>query len=765
MPPKKPRSRSTKKKKQAAQGVPWLKVVLLLAALSFVGFLALMQTVRMGLFGPLPTEEDLANIRHEQATLVLAQDGTLIGKLFAQDRTNIAYEDLPRHLIEALVSTEDARFFEHQGVDGRSYFRVFFRTLLGRDRSGGGGSTISQQIVKNLYGRQRHGPLTVPVNKVKEALVAQRLERVLSKNEVLVLYLNSVPFGENTFGIESAAQRFFSKPAKKLKVEEAAVLVGMLKANTTYNPRLHPDAATKRRNVVLGLMAERGHLTRSEADSLKALPLTLRYSGGDALDLYGYFNAQVAKEARSILKKLADKNGSTYNLEKDGLRIHTTLDPTLQRMAHEAVRKHLATMQPKLDAELQARKARAAWEKQRGAKGDIRWKTDARQRREVYDHAGRRVQDMTHRDSLWHYHKLLHGAVLMMEPYSGAVRAWVGGNDHRYLPYDLVNARRQVASTIKPVLYAAAVEQGLAPCEYLDNTRKTYAAYDNWTPDNFARDTIEGEVAAWYALAKSLNRPTVDLYFRTGQEQLAKTFEALGLPATDVDRPAVSLGATAMSLRELVPAYGAFAFGGKRAAPQLISRITDAQGRVLYQAGTPKAQEAIATATAAAITAMLRRAVDQGTGATLRTRFGIISALAGKTGTSQDHSDAWFVAYTPGLVIGTWVGAFDPSVHFGSALGTGTQLALPIVGSVVQGIERQGDLRKRYLWSFDLYGGFDIDLDCPLQRPPDDRSGLRKLIDDVFGPKPRRGVEALDSVKKDKGFFDRLFRKRERADG
>ncbi|HMC96883.1 MAG TPA: transglycosylase domain-containing protein, partial [Flavobacteriales bacterium] len=306
-----------KKKSKSAKRVPWLKWVLIGLAVLVASFFALLQLVRWGVFGELPSEEELASIRHEQATLVYAEDGSLIGKLFAEDRTNVRYEELPRHLIDALVSTEDARFFSHQGVDGRSYIRVFFRTLLGGDKSGGGGSTISQQIIKNLYGRQRHGLLTVPVNKMKEALVAQRLERVLTKNDVLVLYFNSVPFGENTFCVESAAQRFFGKPAKKLTAEEGAVLVGMLKANTTYNPRLHPDQAKGRRDQVLALMRLRGHLTDAELDSLKHIPITLRYTGGDALELNGYFVAQVAREARVLLKEASSKTGGVYDLEKD----------------------------------------------------------------------------------------------------------------------------------------------------------------------------------------------------------------------------------------------------------------------------------------------------------------------------------------------------------------------------------------------------------------------------------------------------------------
>ncbi len=757
---KRPAPRKKKKpktKSSPGKGFPFLKLALIGLALVFVGFLVLMQLVRLGTFGKLPSEDDLRSIRHEQATLVLGSDGSTIGKLFAEDRTNVLFEDLPKHLIDALVSTEDARFFEHEGVDGRSYVRVFFRTLLGRDKSGGGGSTISQQIVKNLYGRQRHGPLTVPVNKMKEALVAQRLERVMSKNDVLVLYFNSVPFGENTFGIESAAQRYFGKPAKLLKVEEAAVLVGMLKANTSYNPRLHPEKSRERRNVVLGLMRKNGKLSNAEAERLQQLPLVLAYQGGDALDLNGYFNAQVAREAREILKDLGERNGTTYSVEKDGLRIHTTLDPALQRMANDAVHKHLAVMQPKLDQELRNRKARTAWEKSAGKKGGEKWKLDEKKRREVYDHKARRVEEMSYRDSLWNYHKLLNGAVFMMDPSNGAVRAWVGGNDHRFLPYDLVTAKRQVASTIKPMIHAAALDHGMSPCDYLDNSKQSYAEFDDWSPDNFDRDTTEGEVALWYALAKSMNRPTVDLYFKTGAEAVRETFKALRLPTADVDKPAVSLGASSISLHELVPAYGAFCMGGRIVEPRLITKITDAGGRILYQAKAVKPKRAISDTTAAAVTLMLQRAIDQGTGTALRSRYGIKAPLAGKTGTSQDYSDAWFVAYTPGLVIGTWVGAFDPSVHFTSAQGTGSQLALPIAGLVLKELEAKPDLRRKYIHSFDQLSAYDIDLDCDPHR---ERSGVQRFIDDLFGPGTNSGSEGSDTMRKDKGFFDRLFKRR-----
>lgn len=744
-----------KKSKSNAKGsnLPWLKVAIIVFTLVLIAFFALMQAVRSGVFGELPSEEELSSIQHEQATLVLDRDGELIGKLFAEDRTNVKYADLPKHLVQALVATEDARFFSHQGVDGRSYVRVFFRTLLGRDKSGGGGSTISQQLIKNLYGRERHGLLTVPVNKMKEALVAQRLERMLKKEDVLVLYFNSVPFGENTYGIEAAAQRFFGKPAKRLNIQESAVLVGMLKANTTYNPRLHPKASQGRRDQVFEQMRRNGNLTEAQADSLRKMPLVLNYTGGSALDIYGYFVKHVHAEARTILKELGRKNGRTYDIEKNGLRITTTLDAELQRMAHIAVHQHLAVMQPKLNAELKAQKARTAWEKRMERHGGAQWKKNAREVRELYDHAARRLDTLTYRDSLWHYHTLLNGAVLMMEPASGAVRAWVGGNDHRYLPYDLVTARRPIASTIKPVVYAAALERGFHPCTYLSNDKKTYAEFDDWAPDNFDKDTTGGQVAMWYALARSMNRPTVDLYFRTGVDTVRSTLKALGLPTKDADKPAMALGAMDISLREIVPAFGAFAMQGLTVTPQLIVSITDAQGNELYRAKKPKATQAISENTAADITAMLQRAIDQGTGGPLRSRYGVTSPIAGKTGTSQDYGDAWFVAYTPGLVIGTWVGAFDNAIHFNSANGTGGHLALPIAGKVLKQMEQAPDLRNRYIRSFTWPVEHTPDLECRSQREAD---FIERMINDVFDPKRRTTSDTTGAERRN--IFDRLFK-------
>lgn len=753
-----------KKSKKTSGGAAFIwKALFLLAALAFIGVFTLITLVRKDVFGKLPSTEELAAVRNEEASLILASNGAVIGKVFAEERTNVRWKDLPPHVVDALVSTEDQRFFEHGGVDAFSYVRVFFRTLLARDRSGGGGSTISQQLIKNLYGRERHGLLTVPVNKIKEALVAQRLEQVYNKEDIITLYLNSVPFGENVYGIESAAERFFSKPASKLKVEEGAVLIGMLKANTGYNPRLHPEASKGRRNQVLALMAGNGKLTTAVRDSLQALPLGLRYAGAGTFDAYGYFNARVEQQARAVLAKLKKKDGSPYDIEKDGLRIHTTLDTALQQAALRATAKQLSAMQPKLDRELKARGTRQAWEKAEGRKAGAAWKRNERAVRDVFTWDDAPPDSISYRDSLWHYHRMLQAAFLMVDPATGKVRAYSGGNDFRTLPYDQVQGRRPVASTIKPLIYAAALRKGLEPCTYLNNEVKSYPEYDGWTPQNFDKDTIGGQVALWYALVHSMNVPTVDLYFRTGADTIRDTFKALGLPTGGVDKPALALGAADLSLQELVQTYSAFANNGLTRGVQLIEKITDAQGRVIYTGKMAPARRAFDGTVAATITAMLRRAVDSGTGAAMRSRFGVRAALAGKTGTSQDYADAWFVAYTPGIVAATWVGARDPSVHFHGGLGTGSQLALPIIGGAFAEVERSDALRRKYFRSFDAAVD-SVAMDCDPRRKA---TLLERALDVFFGPgndaAAKEQQDQGDKAKKEKkegGFFRKLFPKK-----
>src|SRR5690554_2721756 len=475
--------------------------------LALAGIGLLIGGVYWGYFGALPTDDDLRSIKNETASLVYSEDEHMIGKFFAKNRTNTALEDLPQHLIDALVATEDARYFEHDGVDYRSLLRVFVKSLLMGDDSAGGGSTLSQQLAKNLYGRNYKGVLSLPVNKVKEAILAARLGEIYSKEEILTLYLNTVPFGENVYGVEAAAGRYFSRKAGELTVEQSAVLVGMLKANTYYNPRLNPENSLRRRNVVLGQMRKYEYLKPEIADSLQALPLELEYSelsDGPA----NYFLVQVKREAQKILNEIESSSGEKYDLEKDGLNIHTTLNHQMQLIALDAYRKHLGRMQPLLKqlyrSGQRAEKVRKmAQRRLENVKDD----GDLKQR-ELFSWDGFYTDSISMTDSVFHELTLLHAGMIALNPQNGAIKIWVGGIDFRTQPYDQVLAKRQVASAFEPVLYTAALESGIEPCIYLSNDTVGFRNYDDWSPQNYDHST-GGKYSMAGALKKSMNIPSV----------------------------------------------------------------------------------------------------------------------------------------------------------------------------------------------------------------------------------------------------------------
>lgn len=689
-------------------------------------------SVYIGIFGPLPDKVELAAISNEEASQVISSDGVIIGKFFAENRTNITWDNVPEHLKNALIATEDKRFLTHNGYDLKSYVRVFFRSILFRDSKGGGGSTLTQQLVKNLYGRNDYSLLSMPVNKVKELIVAARLEEIYTKEELLLLYLNSVPFGEDVYGVESASQRYFKKPTVELKVEESAVLIGLLKANTYFNPRLNPQHSLERRNTVLTLMEKQQFLTVEDADSLKKLPLNLNYENINIENPAGYFVYQVKKKTLDILENIKIKTGKDYNIEQDGLKIHTTLNMQIQEMTTKSIRKQLAEMQKVLDKELQNRNFKKKWfaKQKNGATA-----SDLKSREvEVFDWAGAQTQSMNKLDSLWHYYKMLHAAVLITNPKNGAVLSWVGGNDFRTLPFDMVLSHRQIASAFKPILYAAALEDNFDACTYLKNEEKKYPDYDNWKPQNFDhKSTRDSTVAMWYALANSINLPTVDLYFKLGREKLINTTNRLQFPHFSADAPSIALGTLDLSLFEIVRAYGSFANHGQMTEPVLIDKITDTQGKTLYQRKSIESEQVFSTKTSDLITAILQRAINQGTGTRIRNQYGIHADLAGKTGTAQDYTNAWFIAYTPDLVIGTWVGASTPDVHFYSSKGSGSSLALPIVGQVLSGMEKDADLRKKYLTDFNLPDTVYAELECQPYR----ETGVKGFFKRLFGKKKK----------------------------
>ncbi|WP_117885058.1 transglycosylase domain-containing protein [Aureibaculum luteum] len=669
----------------------------LIISLTFLAVLLglFLTSIYYGVFGPIHTIEELKAFKNQTATLVLSEDDELLGKFFSENRTNIKYEQLPKHLINALVATEDARYFEHDGVDSRSLLRVLFKTILFRDKGSGGGSTINQQLVKNMYGRKNHGPLSMLVNKSKEAFLAYRLEKIYSKEDILTLYLNTVPFGENVLGIEAAARRFFNKPIEEIKIEEAAILVGMLKANTFYNPRIYPDNAKRRRNVVLTQLEKYNYITAKIKDSLQKIPLQLDYANLESEGPANYFLVQVKDEVNKILEDYNSDNNTELTSNKDGLIITTTLNLQLQNQALNAFKSHLSVMQTRLRKQYRSGNSLKTLNKlitkelNRLKLTDI---ANEKQNRELFSWDGVYTDSISIHDSISQSITLLHAGLLALDPQTGAVKTWVGGIDFGTQPYDQIFAQRQIASTFKPILYAAGLEQGIMPCSYLDNKSLIISDFDNWQPSNYDNST-GGNYSMAAALAKSMNIPTVNLFLNIPFANLEKLWKGLGFSSELPKKPSVALGTANSSIYELSRAYSAFANGGYLVEPKTVLSIKTADGKTIYEnklLKPTKKNRVISKNTSILLSAMLQKAINEGTGTSLKNKYGINIPIAGKTGTSQDYADAWFAAYTPKLVIVSRVGASSPSIRFNSGTnGSGSKLALPLVGKTLQNVKKQ----------------------------------------------------------------------------
>ncbi|MDZ7737888.1 MAG: transglycosylase domain-containing protein [Bacteroidales bacterium] len=748
---KKRKNKKANKKRKLVFNIIGSVLALLLV---LTGMLVLM--VFGNVFGRLPDKSELEQLGNEEASLVYSADNKLIGKYFAENRTNISWDDVPVHLREALIATEDRRFYDHRGYDTRSYLRVFLKTILLGDRSSGGGSTITQQLVKNMYGRKKYAVLGLAINKMKEVIIAARIEEVYTKDEILLLYLNSVPFGEDVYGVESAAHRYFNKPVRKLHLHESAVLVGMLKANTLYNPQMNPEASKARRNTVLSLMEGAEYISAEEAGKAQDRPLGTDYNNLNKNSPAGYFVYRVRQRVEDILDETEAENGSSYDLEKDGLRIHTTLNMGMQQAAISTAERHLEAMQKLLDSEMEQSGNKEQWYAQQRS---VMNGTDTLVSRvQVYDHGGIVMRNLSRIDSLWHYYRMLNAAVLVTDPRDGSVLTWVGGNNYRLLPFDMVLSHRQSASAFKPFLYATAMEEGAGPCTYLENEERDYPGYDDWHPQNADRhSTADSTVAMWYALAHSLNLPTVNLWFMTGGSKLVNTCNSLGMPVPGSDEPSSALGSLDLSLYEMVRAYGAIANSGRMHEPVMINRISDPAGNIIYSREDYRPREVFDRETTDQLTAMLQQVVEQGTATGLRSRYGVKAEIAGKTGTAGDYSDAWFVAYTPNIVAGTWVGAAMPEVHFRSANGSGSALAMPVTAGVITYVERDRQLSSEYLVPFDLPGhNYDF-LDCD----PWYREGVRGFFERLFSESGEK-KDSLSTEDKSTGLrslIRKIFRK------
>jgi len=719
--------------------------------------------VYFGIFGPLPSHSELAQIKNDVASEVYARDGSLMGKYYLQNRMSMENKSLSPHAINALVATEDARFFAHNGYDPVSLARVVFRTVLLGDKRQGGGSTIGQQLAKNLYPRQSYGFLSMAVNKAKEIFIAARLEKVYTKEEILQLYLNTVPFGEDVYGLEAASQRFFSKASADLEENEAAVLIGMLAANTAYNPRLYPERSKARRNVVLSRMLDQGFISPTQADSLMALDINLHYRRIDHNNgIAPYFRTMIKRE---VLKVLEDNYGDYYDLYTDGLKIYTTIDVGMQQYAEEAVQEHMASLQKQFDEHW---KNRQPWEhtpevferqlrqsdpyKQLKARGwkdaDIRQEMAQQKEMTIFAYPQEKELNLSPLDSIAHYLKILNTGFMVMDPRNGEILSWVGGVNHKYFQYDHITARRQVGSTFKPIVYAASLLEGAQPNDYYSNERRVYKDYDNWSPAN-SNDMYDGYYSLQGGLTYSVNTITAAIMAEVGVENVLNLAQRMGIETRLPAVPSISLGTGELSLQEMLKAYSCFANDGKRAEIIGLLRIEDAQGRVIYQQEKPHQQRVFDSETAQMMNYMLSNVVDKGTGRALRSVYGLKGQIAGKTGTTQNNADGWFIAYNPHLLAGVWVGAESPQVHFRTtALGQGAHTALPIYGRFMQKLQNDARYKKYAQASFPA---LSLDKKELLACPDFVEKDPNKSLFDFLKPKDDKKMKLRASQRKEQG--------------
>ncbi|MBL7812311.1 MAG: transglycosylase domain-containing protein [Bacteroidetes bacterium] len=660
--------------------------------------------VSFGLFGELPDIKELENPRSSLSTEVYSEDGEILGKYFLENRTNIRHSDIAECVYDALIATEDIRFTEHSGIDLRGTARAV--ASLGRD---GGASTISQQLAKNMFSRfeKPRMKITRIMQKCKEWIIAIRLERRYTKDEIITMYLNTVPFSGMSFGIDAASHEFFNKKPKDLKVDEAAVLVGMLKANSAYNPKLNPERSRQRRNVVLSQMVKYNKLSSEDFEKIKDNKIVLHYVSVDNEGPAIYFRDYMAR----YLDGWCKKNG--YNLYKSGLKIYTTLNSRMQKYAEDAVAKHMKELQKQFtqswgkeapwrrisdwsivpnfieNALHQTDRYKILKEKLGSDEKAIMAELKKPVPMTIFSWNGDRDTVMSPYDSMKYIKKFLHAGFIAVEPETGNVKAWVGGINHRHFKYDHVNinARRQVGSTFKPLVYATAMDiNKTSPCTRFPRERTTFkgANGEPWSPHN-ADYSEGGTMTMAQGLANSDNLITAQIMKSLGDEapqMVIKFAERVGIEKGRIEPvPAICLGAVELSPFEMASAYTAFVNKGLWVEPNFITRIEDKKGNVLEEFNEPRHDQVLSEEKAYMMFKMLLGVVDFGTGSYLKGKFGVRGSIGGKTGTTQGSADGWFMGVTKNLVCATWVGADDPSVRFRNAwLGQGALMALPIYG-------------------------------------------------------------------------------------
>jgi penicillin-binding protein 1A len=667
-------------------------------------FLFFILMLNFGWIGDMPDLDDIENPTASLASQVYAQDGTPMGKFYLEDRISVKYRDLSPYLIQALVATEDKRFYDHYGVDGEGLLRAV--AFLG---SQGGASTITMQTAKNLFtdNWSTKNKLLRVIQKIKESIIAIKLERNFTKQEILTLYLNTVPFSENLFGVSNASRSFFQKEPDRLNVEEAALLIGMINAPTKYNPNRNPKLALERRNLVLNRMASQKYITQEQADQLKALPVVTNFKKLDENNGLGpYFRMNLGEFLKKWCKEHKKNNGDNYNLYRDGLKIYTTINPRMQYYAEEAVARHMSYLQKAFNQQSNIKngsvwkdfnnllelaiKQTDRWKKMKAEdidEADIRKSFDEPISMRIFAYNKNRFIDttMSPLDSLKYHKQILQTGFLAVDPFTGEVKAWVGGVDFKTFKYDHVNqnTKRQVGSTMKPLLYSLAIEKaGFTPFSIVQDQQQSFDGYGMVpnTPKSctglsmpMAQALAESRNCASGYIMKQIN-PKGNEAAKEFVDYLKKCNIQTDIPAY----PSIALGSAEISLFEMVQAYTMFPGGGYNAQPFFINRIEDKNGNVL-ESFSPQRRKVINEVTAYSVVSMMEGVISKGTGRSMYS-FGInAQSIAGKTGTTNDNSDLWFMGYTPQLLAGAWVGADDRYIRFtDNYFGQGAHGALPI---------------------------------------------------------------------------------------
>ncbi|MBO6023368.1 MAG: PBP1A family penicillin-binding protein [Bacteroidales bacterium] len=697
--------------------------------------------VANGVFGTMPTFEELENPRTNLATEIYSADGKILGTYYVENRSNVRYAELSHYMPEALISIEDERFTEHSGIDTKALFRVAYGVLTGNKK--GGGSTITQQLAKNLFPRGENlSGAKLVMRKFQEWITATKLEHNYSKEEIVAMYLNTVAYGHNAFGIRSAASTFFDKKPSEMTIEECALMAGVVNAPTRYSPIRNPERSLERRNLVLKKMTENGYLTQAEYDSISQIPLDMSHfsikdhNTGQAT----YFREFLRSELMEWAKNNTRADGTPYNIYTDGLRIYTTIDSRMQSYAEAAVKEVVGDeLQPlfykhwkgvknapfsdltpdQIDARLESAMKLSDRYKMLANEGvpydSIKAEFERPVPMRVFSWKGPIDTVMSPMDSIRYYKWFLQAGLVSIETHTGHVKAYVGGLDFRFFKYDHVTqARRQVGSTFKPFLYSYAMgDSEFTPCTKIPNIPYTIEVSKGrfWSPSNGGGGG--GEITLKSALAQSNNWISAYLMNHYGPDAIITHVRRMGVESPIDAVPSICLGACDLKLIEMVGAMSTFANQGVYVKPVFITRIEDKNGNVIYR-NSPVESEAMSELAAYKTVELMKGVVQSGTGARLRAKYGFKNPIAGKTGTTQRNSDGWFMGITPDLTTGVWVGADDRNVHFRStALGQGAHTALPIWGTYMKKVYAdkslkisQGDFPKPYA------PGVDLDFSC-----------------------------------------------------